>query len=101
MAAGSWTVPSVSKPTEPPGSDGGWDSSSWVGLDGSSGSDDVLQAGIEQRVDGSGNASYYAWFEWFCTYQKQTLNDTSPFSPRSRRIRIGSTCPGAEMGIAT
>ena len=46
-----------------------------------SGSDDVLQAGVEQRVDGAGHANYYAWYEWFCTFQKRTLGDTSPFSP--------------------
>jgi hypothetical protein len=79
-ASGSWTVPAVSKPSEGPGADGGWDSSSWVGLDGS-GSNDVLQAGVQQSVSASGAASYVAWYEWFCTFQKQTLSDTSPFSP--------------------
>jgi Peptidase A4 family len=79
-AVGTWTIPTVSKPTEAAGSDGGWDSSTWVGLDGS-GSNDVLQAGIEQSVDARGNASYVAWYEWFCAVRKQTLGDTSPTSP--------------------
>jgi hypothetical protein len=29
------------------------------------GSNDVLQAGIEQKVDVNGNATYLAWYEWF------------------------------------
>ncbi len=62
---GYWVVPTATKPGEPQGSEGGWNSSSWVGLDGAYGSDDVLQAGVEQRVDASGNASYVAWYEWF------------------------------------
>jgi hypothetical protein len=80
-AVGTWVIPTVSEPTEPQGEEGGWNSSSWVGIDGAFGSDDVLQAGIEQRVDGSGNTSYVAWYEWFCGMQKQTLSDTSPLSP--------------------
>ncbi|CAL8481769.1 G1 family glutamic endopeptidase [Caballeronia sp. S22] len=78
---GNWMVPIVSKPTEPQGVEGGWNSSSWVGLDGAYGSDDVLQVGVEQRVDASGKASYTAWYEWYCGIRKQTLADTSPLSP--------------------
>lgn len=78
---GTWVIPTVSQPSEPQGLEGGWNSSSWVGLDGAYGSNDVLQAGVEQKVDGSGNASYVAWFEWFAPFQKVTLGDTSPLSP--------------------
>ena len=63
-----WEIPTVSKPAEGAGDDGGWDSSSWVGIDGYDleiSSNDVLQAGVQQSVDGSGNASYIAWFEWW------------------------------------
>ena len=44
---GFWKVPEVSKPSEKQGANGGWDSSSWVGLDGDflSESSDVIQAG--------------------------------------------------------
>ncbi len=96
-ATGNWTVPTVSKPTEAQGSEGGWNSASWVGIDGFNapgytGSNDVLQAGVEQRVDGRGNASYIAWFEWFVpnsvqgaissiSQGKQVLGDTTPLSP--------------------
>jgi Peptidase A4 family/PASTA domain len=64
-AMGMWTIPSVSASIDPQGTRGGWDSSSWVGLDGTYGSDDVLQAGIEQRVTASGVAEYVAWYEWW------------------------------------
>jgi hypothetical protein len=66
---GYWTVPTVSKPNEPQGQEGGWNSSSWLGLDGFSTSDDVLQAGIQQRVSANGVASYVAWFEWYAPQQ--------------------------------
>ena len=63
---GAWTIPTVSTPPEPQGEEGGWHSSSWIGLDGgSSGSNDVIQAGIEQHVDANGTATYVAWYEWY------------------------------------
>ncbi len=62
---GYWHVPTVSKPPEPRGTEGGWNSSSWVGLDGYFFTNDVLQAGVEQRVDSSGHATYVMWYEWF------------------------------------
>jgi hypothetical protein len=69
---GQWVIPSVSQPSEPQGLEGGWNSSSWVGLDGFDldiVSNDVLQAGVEQSVDAQGNASFVAWFEWFAPEQ--------------------------------
>ncbi len=63
---GRWTVPTVIiPPLQPAGSDGKWHSLSWVGIDGTNGSSDVLQAGVDQRVDQNGNASYSPWYEWF------------------------------------
>ncbi|MGA2952211.1 MAG: G1 family glutamic endopeptidase [Caulobacteraceae bacterium] len=62
---GQWKIPTVYKPREPAGEDGGWTSSSWVGLDGAYTSNDVLQAGVAQQVDGAGKASYVAWYEWY------------------------------------
>ena len=62
---GSWTIPTVSQPPQTQGSEGGWNSSSWIGLDGMFTSDDVLQAGIQQRVSPSGQASYVPWYEWY------------------------------------
>jgi hypothetical protein len=87
-AVGYWTIPTVSEPTEPQGTEGGWNSSSWVGIDGGYGSNDVLQAGIQQRVDAQGNASYVAWYEWFAPQQPnspgyiwQTNISNFPVSP--------------------
>jgi hypothetical protein len=67
-AFGFWNIPTVSKPAEPQGTEGGWNSSSWIGIDGF-GSNDVLQAGIQQRVNAGGQAHYVAWFEWFAPPQ--------------------------------
>jgi hypothetical protein len=70
-ALGFWHIPSVSKPPEPQGTEGGWNSSSWVGMDGF-GSNDVLQAGIQQRVAANGQAQYVAWYEWYAPPQPKS-----------------------------
>jgi hypothetical protein len=66
-AFGIWRVPTVSKSAFPPGTAGAWNSSSWVGIDGNveSNSNDVLQAGVQQKVSANGHASYTPWYEWF------------------------------------
>ncbi len=63
-ASATWTVPAVSHPDEPESAKGGYQSGSWVGIDGWR-SHDLLQAGVAHNVDGDGNPSYYAWYEWF------------------------------------
>jgi hypothetical protein len=85
---GYWTIPTVTKPSEPQGTEGGWNSSSWLGLDGFFTSDDVLQAGVQQRVSASGVASYVAWYEWYAPleanspkYIYQTNISNFPVSP--------------------
>jgi hypothetical protein len=65
----------VTEPLQPQGTEGGWNSSSWVGIDGTYGSDDVLQAGVQQQVDANGNAHYVAWFEWFAPKE----SDSPPY----------------------
>ncbi len=67
----SWVVPTLSIPRQPPTSNGsgftGWWMSTWVGLDGYApiGSNDILQIGIDQNIDQNGNASAWAWYEWW------------------------------------
>jgi hypothetical protein len=91
---GNWIIPTVSQPAEPQGQEGFWNSASWVGIDGvlNYGSNDVLQAGVQQLVNLNGQASYVAWFEWFVpaqvggaidefSSQKVILGDTGPLSP--------------------
>ena len=62
---GTWIVPTVSKPLEAPGVDGGWGSTSWIGIDGAYQSTDVLQTGVHQFVKPDGSAFYEAWYEWW------------------------------------
>jgi hypothetical protein len=64
----------VSVPPQPAGTDGGWESSSWVGLNGdsASGTQDILQTGIRQSVNAAGTPKYVAWYEWFAN------GDTTP-----------------------
>lgn len=52
-----------------------------VGIDGKYGSNDVLQAGIQQQVTSNGDPSYVAWYEWFAPQQSN--------SPPYMRIQAG------------
>ncbi len=72
---GFWVIPTVTEPLQPQGTSGGWNSASWVGLDGAFDSDDVLQAGVEQAIDGNGIAHYTAWYAWSAPIQ----NDSPPY----------------------
>jgi Peptidase A4 family len=87
-AFGIWRVPTVSKSAMPPGTAGDWNSSSWVGIDGIYGSNDVLQAGVQQEVSANGGASYTPWYEWFAPkvngspdYINQTNIDNMEIEP--------------------
>jgi hypothetical protein len=71
-AIGYWVIPAVTRSLEPQGTEGGWNSSSWVGIDGTFGSNDVLQAGVQQIVDSNGKASYVAWYEWYAPPQRNS-----------------------------
>lgn len=95
-AAGQFTIPTVSKPSEPAVVNNGWQCVAWVGIDGYSDatpSNDVLQIGVEQTVDSTGNTTCTAWFEWWVqsatvnggvnsiSQNKVVLGDTTPMSP--------------------
>jgi hypothetical protein len=67
---GSWVVPTISVPPEPPDVFGNWELSTWTGIDGGdladpSASNDVLQAGVTQSITPAGTMSCFPWFEWF------------------------------------
>lgn len=70
---GQWTVPSVSPPPSAWNgknwTDGQYTCVVWVGIDGTQGTNDVLQAGTLSRVTVSGGViagtTYYVWTEWF------------------------------------
>jgi hypothetical protein len=70
---GTWTVPTVSKPSEPLSKQQGWNSVIWIGLDGAGDSNDVLQCGTGQVFYTNKAPVYYCWYEWFAP--------TEPTSP--------------------
>jgi hypothetical protein len=64
---GSWIIPNVSAPTD----QRGYYSAHWVGIDGTFGSGDVCQAGVDcdaERYTGSLKRNIKAWFEWAPAY---------------------------------
>jgi hypothetical protein len=42
--------------------------SAWVGIDGDTYSNAILQTGVDFNVDANGGVSYDAWYEWFPDY---------------------------------
>ncbi|KAJ3807767.1 peptidase A4 family-domain-containing protein [Lentinula aff. lateritia] len=56
---GTFVVPS------PTGSDGA--ASAWVGIDGDTASQSILQAGVDFKING-GKVSYDSWYEWYPNY---------------------------------
>jgi hypothetical protein len=91
---GFWKIPTVSEPPEAQGFEGGWKSSSWIGIDGFDEgivSNDVLQAGIEQYVSPTGVPSYVAWYEWF------TQGDSSPAYVYQTNIPNFAVSPGQQI----
>ncbi|KAH7875468.1 putative aspergillopepsin [Lentinula edodes] len=56
---GTFVVPS------PTGSDGA--ASAWVGIDGDTASQSILQAGVDFKISG-GQVSYDSWYEWYPNY---------------------------------
>jgi hypothetical protein len=67
----------------------------WVGIDGATGSTDVLQAGTEADVscsNGYYQPSYYAWFEWYPDYEYEITN--FPVAPgESLLVVVQATSP--------
>jgi len=56
----------VPTPKSPSGS-GSYSASAWVGIDGDSCGNAILQTGVDFNVDG-GSVSYDAWYEWYPDY---------------------------------
>lgn len=59
----SFTVPTPSKPAGVSGSS--FAASAWVGIDGDTAQNAILQTGVDFNVASSGTVSFDAWFEWF------------------------------------
>ncbi|MEO8329754.1 MAG: G1 family glutamic endopeptidase [Candidatus Nanopelagicales bacterium] len=81
-AYAEWVVPTVQRAPGDGDDKSPWKSSTWVGLDGSQISDDVLQAGTGQYVDivgGLDTAHYYAWYEWYPFFEVRI--DNFPVAP--------------------
>ena len=65
--SGRFTVPAATKPPSATGS-GPWSASAWVGIDGDTAGNDILQTGIDFTVNSAGQHSFAAWYEWYPNY---------------------------------
>jgi Peptidase A4 family len=76
--SGQFNVPT---PSFPSGASSGGDSyaaSVWVGIDGDTYQNAILQAGIDVTINSDGSYSFDSWYEWFPNYAIDF--DTSAFS---------------------
>jgi len=65
--SGTFTVPTPSVPSD--GSDSSsYAASAWVGIDGDTYTNAILQTGVDFTVTDSGDVSYDAWYEWYPNY---------------------------------
>ncbi|PSS07190.1 hypothetical protein M430DRAFT_110881 [Amorphotheca resinae ATCC 22711] len=76
--SGQFTVPT---PSAPPGGDGGsYSAAIWVGIDGDTYGNAILQAGVDITIDGSDSYSYDAWYEWYPNYAIDFSTSSFSFS---------------------
>jgi hypothetical protein len=98
QVSGEWVVSAVQQAV---GTCSGTDASSvWVGIDGWTGSDDVLQAGTEGDVactNGTSSQDYYPWFEWYPDYEYEITNF---IEFRGASISVVVTAKSATSGTA-
>jgi hypothetical protein len=92
---GTWNVPSVATPPRAQPNPNGWDSASWIGLDGYVNTNDVLQAGIQQHVNSNGSTFYVAWYEWYAP-----VVPGSPGYVHQTNITNFPVSPGDQIGVA-
>ncbi|KAL1845831.1 hypothetical protein Plec18167_009265 [Paecilomyces lecythidis] len=65
QVSGVFTVPT---PSAPSGASGSSAASAWVGIDGDTYTNAILQTGIDFTVGDDGSVSYDAWYEWYPDY---------------------------------
>jgi len=63
--SGRFVVPTPKKGS---GSESSWSASAWVGIDGDTSGNDILQAGVDFTISSGGSVSYDAWYEWYPDY---------------------------------
>ena len=89
----------VPEPNPPNGaSSGSYAASAWVGIDGDTYGNAILQSGCDFTADTSGGKSYDCWYEWF----PNALTDFSGFTPSAGdTIAVSVVGNSASEGTAT
>lgn len=75
--SGQFTVPTASAPS---GGSGTYSASIWVGIDGDTYGNAILQAGVDVTVNSDGSQSYDSWYEWYPDYAQDFSTDQFSFS---------------------
>ncbi|KAH8691830.1 putative aspergillopepsin-2 precursor [Talaromyces proteolyticus] len=73
-------------------------SAAWVGIDGNTYQNAILQTGIDLSVNADGSASFDAWYEWYPAYAYD-FSDISINAGDNVSLSVVSTSPNS--GIAT
>lgn len=88
----------VPTPKVPSGGSGTYAASAWVGIDGDTYQDAILQTGVDFYASSSGGVSFDCWYEWY-------PNDAYDFSGISvsagNTISLSVTSSSSSKGVAT
>lgn len=94
--SGQFTVPEASAPD---GGSGTYSASIWVGIDGDTYGNAILQSGVDVTVNSDGSQSYDSWYEWYPDYAHDFSTDQFSFSAGDV-ISISITSSSNSVGTA-
>ncbi|RJE21829.1 Peptidase A4 family [Aspergillus sclerotialis] len=86
----------VPEPTAGPNANGMEGASAWVGIDGDTAGQAILQTGVDFTVD-NGQRQYHAWYEWYPDYAHDFTMDVS--AGDTIVAMVHSTSPSSGVAI--
>lgn len=86
----------VPEPTAGPNATGMEGASAWVGIDGDTAGQAILQTGVDFTVD-NGQKQYHAWYEWYPDYAHDFAMDVSPGDTIVAKVHSNSPSSGVAV----
>jgi len=99
--SGSWVAPTATCTTSAGGGNGATYSAFWVGLGGAGQTQALEQAGTETNCSGSGQPSYYAWYELVPSAPVRVNLAVNPGDHISTRVTVEGTTVNVSVSNQT
>jgi len=93
---GEFNVPTPSRPSG--STSGTFAGSAWVGIDGDTAQNSILQSGIDFTISGKSTVSFDAWFEWF---PLDSEDFSGPSMSPGDTIKVTVTATSSTKGTVT